>query len=367
MSPIEPLNAAGGAGAMELSLDRESLATDRAYIARTQVDELVRVAPARFVGTLIIAAIVAGTLCGEGFVPVRTGALWACALVAGLVCQGVWIGQIKRRRTKISDRVWTIGYSCLLFFNGAAWGWASVYFARGQPFEIWSLPGISMLGLVASSTATLGVFLPAFLVFITTTMAPLLAADFLLVSPVGYVWFVLLSVFTAMVVYLGVDFNRKFKQRVLGDLRLEQAAQRQAQLRGVAEKALADKARQLFEISHDLRQPIHALGLLVRALQAECAGTGAEPLAGSVAASAASLQAFAIGLLDFSNLESRKVRVTESVFDLADVVERIFADERADAARNRTALQFRRHPTTQSTLMRCDAMLLERISAKPDL
>ncbi len=124
-----------------------------------------------------------------------------------------------------------------------------------------------------------------------------------------------------------------------------------------AEAAVLAKSRFLASASHDLRQPLHALTLLVTALRERVKDEEARRLAEHIDASASAMEGLLNGLLDLSKLDAGVVEAHPVCFPISKVlnsVERQFAP----LARERN-LRLAVHPTTLWAYS--DPVLMERI------
>ena len=74
--------------------------------------------------------------------------------------------------------------------------------------------------------------------------------------------------------------------------------------RQIAEDAVDAKTRFMATASHDLRQPLHAIGLFLDSLEKRVAGTAEHPLVHQIQQSCASLNALVAGCLDVSRLDA---------------------------------------------------------------
>ena len=101
-----------------------------------------------------------------------------------------------------------------------------------------------------------------------------------------------------------------------------------------AENANRAKSRFLAAASHDLRQPLHALGLFAAALSVRVRDAGSRPLVGSINASVEALERLFAQLLDLSRLEAGALHAVPTRLPLAPLFARLAADfaPQADAA-----------------------------------
>ncbi|MCA3239788.1 MAG: hypothetical protein ING89_00645 [Rubrivivax sp.] len=144
-------------------------------------------------------------------------------------------------------------------------------------------------------------------------------------------------------------------------------AQAQAsQAQAAAERSAAAQARWLATASHDLRQPAHALGLYLGALQAlPVARSDAElaEIAERMRGSLAALEALLAGALDVSRIDAGAVVPQWDTVALAPLLRRL-ADEGAlpaEARGLRLALHMAPNPDGGDALTVTDPQLLERL------
>ncbi|WP_323126772.1 sensor histidine kinase, partial [Acinetobacter baumannii] len=86
--------------------------------------------------------------------------------------------------------------------------------------------------------------------------------------------------------------------------------------------------------SHDLRQPLHALSLFASALARRVSGEEPRRLVANMETTLSSLQDIFNALLDVSRLDAGIVVAEPRVFVIGDLLERVAAGFRAQAAAN---------------------------------
>lgn len=124
-----------------------------------------------------------------------------------------------------------------------------------------------------------------------------------------------------------------------------------------AEQANAAKTRFLAAASHDLRQPIHALGLFFAELSDRVHSPETALLIGQVEDSIAAINSMLNALLDVSKLDAGVVKATIEPFALTDLFARLQAEFQPIALENHNAILIR--PT--SALVNTDPAMLERM------
>ena len=142
---------------------------------------------------------------------------------------------------------------------------------------------------------------------------------------------------------------------MIGELKGQSRAAHEA--RTAAEAANRAKSQLLAAASHDLRQPLHALGLYTAALAARAREAEWRPLVLSVERAVNALEAQFAQLLDLSRLEAGALTPSLSRVALAPLFARIAADFAAEAATKGIALRLPRTLLAVTS----DAALLERI------
>ncbi|HEX5066053.1 MAG TPA: ATP-binding protein [Myxococcota bacterium] len=131
----------------------------------------------------------------------------------------------------------------------------------------------------------------------------------------------------------------------------------EAQRRREAEDAHFARSRHLAAASHDLRQPLHALGLFADALEKRVADEESRALVARMRSSVAALREMFDALIDLSRLEQDALRPDVAALDLDLLLERL-ADEAEPAARAK-GLALRREPC--GLRVKSDPVLLGRI------
>jgi two-component system, sensor histidine kinase len=142
---------------------------------------------------------------------------------------------------------------------------------------------------------------------------------------------------------------------LIGELQAQTAAADQA--RAAAEKANRGKTQFLAAASHDLRQPLHALGLFVAALTAKAREPELRSVVHNIGASVDALERLFSAMMDISKLDAGAVAPVRCAFPLAPLFHRIDAAFAEVAATRRLRLRV----IDTDAWVRSDPLLLERI------
>ncbi|MBR0567918.1 response regulator [Azoarcus sp. L1K30] len=108
-----------------------------------------------------------------------------------------------------------------------------------------------------------------------------------------------------------------------------------------AERANLAKSRFLAAASHDLRQPMHALGLFVSQLAQQTHAPESRRLVQRIAASAEAMDNLLDSLLDISKLDAGVLHPSPRAFELHPILERIAASQRPAAEERELRLKAR--------------------------
>ncbi len=124
-----------------------------------------------------------------------------------------------------------------------------------------------------------------------------------------------------------------------------------------AERANLAKSRFLAAASHDLRQPMHALGLFVSELSQQRLPPESRQIVERIATSAEAMENLLDSLLDISRLDAGVLHPVMRAFDPLKVIDRITSGQRKAAEQRGLRLHVRRAPYWVSS----DPVLFERI------
>ncbi len=124
-----------------------------------------------------------------------------------------------------------------------------------------------------------------------------------------------------------------------------------------AEHANQTKSRFLAAASHDLRQPIQAIGMFASALRNAPSGSEREDMISAIQDSVLATDDLLNALLDVSRLDAGVMKPQHRAFAIADILERAEAEFLPRAQANALEL----HVITSSAIVRSDQVLVGRI------
>jgi signal transduction histidine kinase/CheY-like chemotaxis protein len=153
---------------------------------------------------------------------------------------------------------------------------------------------------------------------------------------------------------LGGQFNRMAERLQESYATLEQKVEERTRQLDLANKA---KSRFLATATHDLRQPLHALGLFVAQLSGRNNAAQRKEIVGGIEAALSGMNELFNALLDISKLDAGVVKPKWDTFPTANVLRRIENTFAGWAREKKLAL----HIVPSHTWVRSDALMLAQI------
>ena len=258
---------------------------------------------------------------------------WGAGMALLIAVRTVLAWHVARHEATTPDtlerqlRVWIAG----TLVTAAMWGWAAWSFL---PFG-GALQQIALILVVYTfCVACIPILAPQFALYLAFTALvylPAISRVALIEGTLGLQTAAVMAVAMAMTLVLGRNYRDAFER--LSRLHRQSEALTE-QLR--EEKAVADAARREAEVanraktkffaaaSHDLRQPLHAMGLFAEALrQRSQHDVEAARLVNSINDSVDALEGLFTELLDITRIESGGVEVRPVDFALGDIFRRL--------------------------------------------
>ncbi|HSV20786.1 MAG TPA: hybrid sensor histidine kinase/response regulator [Casimicrobiaceae bacterium] len=246
---------------------------------------------------------------------------------------------------------------------GALWGTAAVVLFPAPP-AYQALLIVCLFGVIMGGLNLTAVYKPSFYGFVLPALVPLIVRVAVVGDPVHLFTAMVLGVVLGFVVGFGHRLNdvlthsltiRYENLDLIGELKDRTRAAQDA--RAAAEKANRGKSQLLAAASHDLRQPLHALGLYAAALAARAHDDQCRPLVENVQEGIVALEHQFGQLLDLSRLEAGALHADCSDIELGPLLARVANEYGAQAATRGLALRV----VCTSLVVRSDPVLLERI------
>jgi signal transduction histidine kinase/CheY-like chemotaxis protein len=309
-------------------------------------------------GGLIAGAVLSGALVRMDAIPLNTGLAFFAILAAQSAARFLLVDAYKAYKPPIAAwRFWGLGACATSLAGGLSWGLGSLLLLNPAHPELQMLVFLVCAGMAAGAITAFGTYLPAYYANLISIMTPTMIWAAAQGDALHWTYAGLASLWVVVIAILARTFNRildKSLQLQFENLDLAIAARRQTEL---AEDANIAKSRFLASASHDLRQPVHALGLFVEALRGREMDDESHRLVGQIGASIVALDGLFASLLDISRLDAGVVKSRVSEFPIQPLLERVCRDEAPEAERKGIALTL----APCSMNVQSDPILLERI------
>jgi signal transduction histidine kinase len=318
-----------------------------------------RAAVATIVGALIVASVVEQqtayyltriwcgvcvALAGLRFVLIRSGRLEKLSF-GGLALRGRWLA--------------------LLFVSLGTWG-------AGPPLILPSLPSAATLftciwlAVAGLSAPLVAASRPAVYLSLLPALGPLLLTLALqapsndpqtLANP--FLLAILAASFLLVLLRLALDQNDSLALRVAARFQNEDLVRQLRSQVEVAARANQEKTRFLASAAHDLRQPLHALGMFCATLDQRLQNVPEKPLVRNMMSAIEALEGSFGAMLDISRLDAGVVQKAPQTFPIRDLFRRLYQQFGGDAEARDLSLRFR----AARRIVHSDPQLLERVLA----
>ncbi len=325
-------------------------------IAREQARILYSHAPVGVIFAGAAACVVAGVYAAQGWVAWPIAGSWMAAMIACVLFHLALCVAFSRAEAPPSQR-WIWLFTLAAGFEGLAWSIGPFLLTDGNHFDRLLVVALLSTAMASGAAYVYSTDLRPFWVFFTLVMSPYVVLFLIYPHPLSMLLEVMVWIYLIGMPTLATLNNRQLiatlrlrfaNQALADDLRLQKDR---------AEEASLSKSRFLASASHDLRQPIHALGLFIGALRPRRMDREARQLVDHIAGSVRALDDLFAALLDISKLDAGVVQPHFQPVDIGPLLERLARDYIAEATGKGIALK-----VVGSTLTaRSDPVLIERV------
>lgn len=267
-----------------------------------------------------------------------------------------------RARDPRSIMRWAWLAAAFTWISGLLWGTLGwVGFLPDEPIVL-SFTVIVLTGLVCGTVPSLSAFPPALIGSILVTVLPIAVRCITTDSDISGAFLFLLASLVAINFYYCRITYRMLRETVSLRLENESLVGNLQEERDRAQAADRAKTRFLAAASHDLRQPIHALSLLVSTLailgqRGNVASGDARDLAARAKSAVGNLSGLLNALLDISRLDAGIVTIANETVALRD----LFRDLRDEFTADPTDRGVQLRVVDSDLLVDSDPMMLRRI------
>lgn len=241
--------------------------------------------------------------------------LWAIALLLESLVR-VRMAYAFRRATDAVERVhkWASRWVATSLIAGLLWGAAgALFFASNEPLQQLVLVAV-VLGVAFGSLTLYASHRPALWAFLPAALLPLIGRMVAEQNPAYYTAAIVMLAVFGFTTFFGRNFgeamfesvknnyeNEVLVEQLLAEKRISDDARR------AAENATRSKTQFFAAASHDLRQPLQAIGIYVSLLKKRAQGP-LEPLVKNLSTAVESLSKLVEELLEISRLDSGSIQ-----------------------------------------------------------
>lgn len=260
--------------------------------------------------------------------------------------------------TQDNYRGWLNKLLLYSFLLGLSWGIVLLFSVSSQHLlELLILTTI-YFALTSTSSSYMGVYFPAYLAFVLPQATLFIVKLIYIGESTYYIFAALVATYFLFITTLARNTHARenkvseltFQNKELYD---KVVAQKE-----VAENAVLAKNQFLAAASHDLRQPMHAQGLFITALEYSDLPDKAKPLANKIKRSSTALSSLLNGLLDISRLDYHSVEFEPKAVELDPILYQIHQQYFDSAADQETELELK---ISTSIYVDSDEQLLTRL------
>ena len=287
--------------------------------------------------------------------------LWAVLVhaVQGLHAWLHWSFKRAGRTALAQPGPWLHQYLGVVVLTAISWGLAPLLLLQDMRWLPLMPIVLVLLALAAAGAHKVAAHRWAIYLWLAPLLLPLTAFLTWLGTPATLAMAPLIGAFLLACLYLAVGRHRllmKELQTKLDNDALVRALRQQVVL---VEQANREKSRFLASASHDLRQPMHALGLFTATLEKRLHGTALQPLVKNMIRSIDALEQSFTSMLDISKLDAGVIEPNLQPFPIRDLFRVLHMHCAGQAEELGLGLRFK----AGGKIVMSDPHLLERVLA----
>ena len=292
-------------------------------------------------------------------------ASWSAALLLHQAVRVYHYSAYLRARPGPSEAErWGRLYIGAAIIAGLIWGASGIFFYVPDGIVEQTYLALILFSIVSLTIPSISIFAPAFYPLVVLVLGPFIVRclasgnkhEIALAIPLGIALVIALMFGRKVNLLVDEAIRRRFE-----NVELIEALSRQKEIaeaaRAQAEAANRSRTQFFAAANHDLRQPLHALGLMAAALSERARDPGVSGLVTSINTSVEALEGLFNELLDMSKLDSGAVKPELRDFPLSRVLDRLRLELAPEAAEKGLRLRVMR----SRAWVRSDPVLLERI------
>lgn len=288
---------------------------------------------------------------------------WAILLTSmlGIRCFVNWSYQ---RRPSADARIHGFVTTIIATITGMLWGYAGLWYS-GTGNAADQIPvTLAITGVTLSSIGALAYYLPAFIGFTGGAALPICFGFFWQPNQAGFAAGSASLLYILLLLFWGITMNRSTNEAIglrssneqlVAELQQQKLEAEEAQHK--AEAANIAKSKFLASASHDLRQPLHAMGLLLHALEDRLKKQDLIAIVQQIEHSHLDMEKLFTALLDVSKLDAGVIEVHRKIFSAEEALGALNKELAPMAEEYNSELIF----IPRKASIRSDPVLLKRI------
>ncbi|MDD5028954.1 MAG: hybrid sensor histidine kinase/response regulator [Rhodoferax sp.] len=276
---------------------------------------------------------------------------------------GLWAFQQRINRPELPAaqlRQWKTANLWMVVLPGLGWGCLGFLLAPGEQVNNLMVM-TSFAGALAYSAVGNAYDLRGFVVSVSLATLVLLSQIPAVFGGQSFAVMGMTLLYFGVMAWVATNAHTTLVESIQLRLDNERLAQKNAEIATRAQQANRDKSEFLAAASHDLRQPVHALLLLIEAYRQQEPSAAKHPLVLNIASAGQSIGVLFNALMELSRLESGMEQAVNAPFDLAQSLNLVLARVRPVADRQGVQLRSRISSRAAHLSLCTDKLLLERV------
>ena len=323
-----------------------------------QVDTLYRNVTISVFVSAFAAVVLGVSLAVLGSAPIERCVAWS-AFICACATLHVGMGWLRGRSEAAGEawRLWGRAFAVVALAEGVAWGWAAIGLAAPDRYDFQLIAMLCSYAMAGGVVSVFSSHALSFWCFFLPCTVPFAADSLMHGGGERLVGGCLATVYVFGMGAIGMRTHAEYNYGLRLRFDIDALARELRHQKELAEEANLAKSRFLASASHDLRQPVHALGLSVGALKALSMPAAASELVDHIEQSVEALDGLFTALLDVSRLDAGVITPEPRAFAVQPVLERVYHGHALEAAAKGVALRV--VPT--SLHVHTDPVLFERV------
>jgi two-component system, sensor histidine kinase len=348
-------------GSAPSTLPTAPLVEDRRHerVLASQVAHLLEYARERIAGSAVVALVLwIAYFATSGN---KMALVWAFALhaVQAVHFAVAWRFHRKGREALTRARAWLLAYLSTLTLSALAWGSAAWVVLPGAELPTSASLVMVLLALGGAGAYAVSALRLAICLWLLPVLLPLIVWMASQPGPLPLATAALAFAFLMMSWFFADRQHQLMMQALHAALDNDALVHALRQQVVLVEQANREKSRFLASASHDLRQPMHALGLFASALEKQLKGTPQQPVVTNMLRAIDALEQSFSAMLDISKLDAGVIEPNMQSFPIRDLFRVLHMHCAGQAEERGLSLRFK----PGGKIVTSDPQLLERVIA----